>query len=367
MLTCYDIRMKTFLILLVCLVVIEVVYLKITKISFDNYKGKVSGLYCKLASLDNLPKDPVIFVPGIKGSTLEKGGKRAWLNFTDVISGGSDLKYSEDDGVKATGVFAGFKIAPFVAYEPYYKMTANVACAPNGYLFYYDWRDYPDTNSKKFGELVERVIKETGKKPSVVAHSMGGLVAHGYIKEHPENIEKIVYVSVPFQPGVSYFDDVNEGKPTGLNKSLMSKEVIFSQPASYLLMPHKGSGKYYGKELMEAKTWSDNKFSVFKDGTADIDQFQKMLDRVDTYHKLLDTPKTLDNKFLFIVGECYTTVLTIDKDGKRTYVPGDGRVSENASYPFDNLTDKKIEVFCRTHDEQMNDKDVIRKIFDFLN
>jgi hypothetical protein len=333
--------MKTFLILMACLILIEAVYLKITKVSFDNYKGKVSGLYCTLSSLDNLPKDPIIFVPGIKGSTLEKGGERAWLNFSDVVFGGLDLKYSEDDGIKATGVFTGFKIAPFIAYEPYFKMTANIACAQNGYLFYYDWRDYPDTNSKKFGELVERVIKETGKKPSVIAHSMGGLV--------------------------SYFDDVNEGKSTGLNKSLMSKEVIFSQPASYLLMPHKGSGKYYGKELMEAKTWSDNRFSVFRDGTADLDRFQKVLDRVAEYHNLLDTPKTLNNKFLFVVGECHSTVLTIDKDGKRAYFPGDGRVSENASYPFDILTDKKIEVFCRTHDEQMNDKDVIAKIFDFIN
>lgn len=359
--------MKIVFSVLVVLFLADLIYLQLTKISFSNYRGKVSYIYYKLAGLDNLPKDPVIFVPGIKGSALEKEGERVWLNFRDVISGGHSLKYSEDDGIEASGVFTGFKFAPLIAYEPYYRMTANIASAPNGYLFYYDWRDYPDVNSKKFGELVERVIKETGKKPSVVAHSMGGLIAHGYIKEHPENVSKVVYVSVPFQPGVSYFDDVNDGKPTGLNKTLMSKEVIFSHPASYLLMPHKGTNRYYGKELMGANTWRDNKFSVFKDGEADVEKFQKVLDRVAEYHTLLDTPTTIDNDFLFVVGKCYTTVLTIEKDGSRTYVPGDGRVSENASYPFDNLPNKKIEVFCKTHDEQMNDKQIIKKIFDFLN
>ncbi len=360
--------MKIFLILFICLVIVEVIYFQFTKISFDNNKGKVSSLYCKLAGLDNLPKDPVIFVPGIKGSILEKGGEKAWLKARDVIFSRLSLKYEEGDDIKATGVFTGFTFFPYLAeYQPYYGITANLACSANAYLFYYDWRDYPDTNSKKFGELVERVIRETGKKPSIVAHSMGGLIAHGYIKEHPEKIDKVVYVSVPFQPGVSYFDDVNEGAPVGLNSKLLSKEVIFSHPASYLLIPHKGSGRFYGKELMEANTWRDNKFSIFgEDKNVDLNKFQTMLDRVVKYHTLLDTPKNLDNKFLFIVGECHSTVLTIDKDGKRSYVPGDGRVSENSAYPFDNLTNKKKEVFCQTHDKQMSDKDIIRSIFDFL-
>ena len=360
--------MKIFLIVLIFLILIQVLYSQIAKISFYQNRAKVSSLYCKLASLDNLPRDPVIFVPGIKGSILERQGERLWLRVSEAIFTNSSLKYLEDDGIKATGIFTGLTIIPFLfEYQPYYKITADLACAGNAYFFYYDWRDYPDTNSKNFGDLVERVIKETGKRPSIVAHSMGGLIAHGYIKEHPENVNKVVYVSVPFQPGVSYFDDVNEGASVGLNKHLLSKDVLFSHPASYLLMPHKGSLRYFGKELLEAKTWSQNKFSVFKEETVDLGQFQKVLDRIADYHRLLDTPKTLNNDFLIVVGECHQTVFSIDKDGTRAYLPGDGRVSEISSYPKDILTNQNVLVSCQKHDGQMNDREIVKKIFDFLN
>lgn len=358
--------MKIFLTILIFSFIGDLAYIYLKKIRFNNYKARINNLYCHLAVLNNLPEDPVIFVPGIKGSVLQNRGETVWLGLFNAVFG-SSLKYTENDGVEAVGVFTGVILAPFLEYQPYYSITANLACSPNAYFFYYDWRDYPDVNSKKFGELVERVIKETGKRPSIVAHSMGGLVAHSYIKENPENINRVVYISVPFQPGVGYFDDVNDGARVGLNSKLLSKDVTFSHPASYLLMPHKGSGRYYGKELMEAKTWSDNKFSVFKDGNTDLDKFQKVLDRVADYHKLLDTPKVLKNRFLIIVGECYKTVLTPDRDGIRSYFPGDGRVSEVSSYPLDTLTDVKKEVFCTRHDSQMNDKKIVAKIFEFLN
>ncbi|MBI3632729.1 MAG: hypothetical protein HY226_00395 [Candidatus Vogelbacteria bacterium] len=134
-------------------------------------------------------------------------------------------------------------------------------------------------------------------------------------------------------------------------------------------MPHKGSNKYAGKELMNAEIWKENKFSVFKNknfAAYNLQDFQYKLDRVAEYHKLLDTPKELDNPFLFVVGKCYSTVLTIDKDGVRHYTPGDGRVSEVSSYPLDILPNKKIEVACQKHDNQLNDPAIINKIFEFL-
>ena len=360
--------MKIFLLLIICSILFLLVYNIVTKIRFENYRGKIGSMYCRFAATKNLPVDPIIFIPGIKGSTLEKDGQTIWLKLSQAIFSESSLEYTGVSDTKATGIFTGLTVIPFLLeYKPYYKISEDLSCTPNSYFFYYDWRDYPDTNSRLFGELVERVMKETGKKPSIIAHSMGGLIAHGYIKEHPENIDRVVYVSVPFQPGVGYFDDVNEGISTGLNKKLLSKEVLFSHPASYLLMPHKGSGKYAGKELMEAKIWSDNKFSIFKDSTTDLDNFQQTLDKVASYHARLDNPKTLSNKFLFVVGKCHPTVLTINTDGKRSYVPGDGRVSEVSAYPVDNLTNKKVETFCQTHDQQMNDMGIIKSIFKFLN
>lgn len=114
--------------------------------------------------------------------------------------------------VEASGIFTGLTIIPLLwEYRPYQRIAAQLACAQNGYVFSYDWRAYPDDHARAFGALVERVMNETGKQPLVIAHSMDGLIVHGYLKAHPSTINKVVYVSVPFNPGMSYFDDVNAG------------------------------------------------------------------------------------------------------------------------------------------------------------
>ncbi len=361
--------MKTALIILICLIIARAVYIWLTQISFFNYKASIGKLYRRIVEDKNIPKGPVIFVPGIKGSVLKNAGRVAWLRLSEIVFGGPSLRSFEKDGVEAVGVFTGLVIFPFLAeYRPYFKITAKLACSSDAYFFYYDWRDYPDINSKKFGELVERVMKETGQKPSIIAHSMGGLIAQGYIKEHPENVNKVVYISVPFQPGVSYFDDVNDGVAVGLNRDLLSKDVLFSHPASYLLMPHRGSNTFYGHELMDATTWSDNKFSIFKEGvTVGINQFQRILDRVAEYHKLLDSPKTLKNDFLFVVADCYPTLYSIDDRGQRNYKLGDGRVSKISSYPLDNLINQETAVFCQKHDKQMSNQEILDRIFNFVD
>ena len=352
------------LIVVVCLVLSHIS----TKVHFNDSRATVSSAYCSLVGAKNLPTDPVIFVPGIKGSVLTKDGKTIWLGVKQALWNTEPFTYEEHDGVKSSGVFTALTIIPLLfEYRPYQRIAAQLACAQNGHVFYYDWRAYPDDNAQAFGKLVERVIAETGKKPSVIAHSMGGLIVHGYLKEHPSKINKVVYVSVPFNPGMSYFDDVNEGAPVGLNKGMLSPEALITHPASFLLMPHDGSDRYAGAELMNASTWKKQKFSVFRDGTGDTAALQQIMDRVKEYHAKLDAPKTLNNSIRIIVSECYLTVFAIDADGKRSYEPGDGRVSKISAYPFDHVPNMTTSVLCKKHDAQMDDSEVVKDIFEFLH
>ncbi|MBI3632728.1 MAG: hypothetical protein HY226_00390 [Candidatus Vogelbacteria bacterium] len=167
--------MKIMLYTLIALAILDIFYYRFTRVSFDNYRGKANNLYCKLVASKDLPTSPVIFVPGIKGSVLEQNGETVWLTVQEALFGNKQLDYQINDSVKVTGILTRIGVVPYLLeYSSYQNIAAQLACSPQSYFFYYDWRDYPDTNSQEFGKLVERVIKETGKKPSVVAHSMGG-------------------------------------------------------------------------------------------------------------------------------------------------------------------------------------------------
>ena len=358
------------IIVMVIIVMMLAAYQSITTVRYDHYRGRISSAYCHIAGTANIPKEPVIFVPGIKGSTLEENGKKVWLKLTQVLHNTTGLFYSRNgQAIHATGIFDRITLIPFfLEYRPYYRIAAQLACAPHGYLFWYDWRAHGQTNADAFAKLVDRVISETGEKPSVIAHSMGGLVAHSVVKEHPEKFNKIVYVTVPFNPGVGYMDDLTDGAPTGLNRTLMSKEAAFSQPSSFLLLPHKGTGRYRGKELMDANIWKQERLSVFADDApVDMVAFQKTLDATIAYHAKLDALKTLPNKFLFIVGNKYPVIFGKKEDGTPSMVPGDGRVAEVAAFPTDTIPNKKIVVTAVKHGGQLNDKTAVNEIFNFLS
>ena len=353
---------------IIVLVVALIGYHQATRIRYDDYRAHISSLYCSLAGAKNIPKRPVIFVPGIKGSMLERNGKTIWLTLSELLGGITTLRYATDDNIHSNGIFDRLTLIPFfLEYRPYYQITAQLACAPKGYVFWYDWRGKPQQNADDFLHLVDRVITETGEKPSVIAHSMGGLIAHSVVKKHPEKFSSLVYVTVSFNPGIGYLDDLNDGVPTGLNKSLMSKEVIFSQPSSFLLLPHKGSGRYKGKELMDAAVWKEERLSVFADRTTiDMDAFQNVLDTTVAYHALLDAQRDLPNPTLLIVGKEHPTVYAVEPDGTRTMEPGDGRVSYKSAFPIDRLLKQTVIETAVSHAAQLNDTEIIETIFDFV-
>lgn len=361
--------MKRFMIIIgiVALSIVFTVYHQLTRIRYDEYRAHISSIYCSLAGEKNIPQRPVIFVPGIKGSMLEHSGSTVWLTLRQLLGGSSTLRYAPDDDIQANGIFDRLIVAPFfLEYRSYYEITAQMACAPKGYVFWYDWRGKPQQNADDFERLVNRVIAETGQKPSVIAHSMGGLIVHSVVKKHPEKFDRVVYVTVPFNPGVGYLDDLNEGAPTLLNKTLMSKEVIFSQPSSFLLLPHKGSGRYKRKELFDPQTWKEEKLSTFADGAVDIEAFKTVLEETSAYHALLDAPGDLSNPTLLIVGATHPTVYAVQADGTRTVEPGDGRVSYKSAFPVDRLLNQTVIETTVRHTAQLNDSGIIKSIFDFV-
>ncbi len=355
--------MKWLVLILIILAILWIAHM-VTSIRYHNNRISISSIYCALSGPKTTFTQPVIIVPGILGSMLEQNGHTRWLTLRHLLPS-TPLKYTGEsfDAPKLLEV----TVIPFLLeYKAYSGISSAAACLPNAYVFPYDWRAFPDDNAKKFETLVDRVIAETGMKPSVVAHSMGGLIAHTVVKEHPEKFNKVVYVTAPFDPGITYLDDLNNGVPLGLNKTIRSKEVIFSNPSSYLLLPHKGTKRFRDKDMTIAESWLEEHWSVFADQSVDLKEFQTVLDRVTAYHERLDRPTTIANPALFVVGNCHDTVFTEAPDHSRTYVKGDGRVSEQSAFPKDTFTTKQILHTCVKHTKQLDDKGIVKTILEFL-
>ena len=344
-------------------------YVAMTRVVFRDQRASVSPLYCRLFGKDRALSKPVIFIPGIKGSLLTQDGTQKWLTLSQLLFNTEPLLSRKTDAtLEGTGILTRLSLIPgILEYAPYQRINAALACNPKSYFFSYDWRRAPQENALLLTALVERVRRETGEKPSLVAHSMGGLITHAYLKEHADTIDKIVYVGVPFQSGVGFLRDIDEGSPVGLNKTILSKEAIFSHPSSYALLPHQGQRLYKKSDLLALETWKKFRLSVFRDGVVDEDLFQEHLTQAIAFHRVLDTPTSFTNRFLLVLGNCQPTVKAVEEDGSLTMSPGDSRVLETAAYPVEAETMNKEVIFsCAPHDQQLNDRVIIDQIFRFL-
>lgn len=339
---------------------------QLTKVRFDGVKASVSTLYCRYIGATNTK--PVIFLPGIKGSLLEREGKTTWLNLRLALRDTAPFLYAPDAPMTPAGIMSRINIIPgLLSYSPYHRITATLACNPNAYFFAYDWRRPPMDNVNDLVALVERVNSETGQKPSIVSHSMGGLLTHVLMKNHATKVDKVVYVGVPFRPGIGFMDDLNNGVRTGMNRTILSKEATFSHPSSFVLLPHDGDYFYQGKNLMDIRTWIDGSLSVFADGDVNLDAFRATLANAKAFHAELDRPVSMNNEFLLVNGNCHDVIYSTDALGKQTVFKGDGRVAEPASFPVEKLDlNMRLIHSCAKHDVQLNDKQVVTEIVKFL-
>lgn len=155
--------------------------------------------------------DVVVLLPGISGSTLSKDGKVVWGadlgGIWRVIKSGGDsirslaLTHGDDpaeddiDGVEATSLIPDLHLIPGLWKIDGYSKVGNCLVerlklkrGQNFFEFPYDWRRDNRVASRKLGLFARQKLKAwretsgaTGAKLVFVAHSMGGLVARGFM------------------------------------------------------------------------------------------------------------------------------------------------------------------------------------------
>ena len=169
-------------------------------------------------------KTPVLIVPGILGTDINKGSEKLWLdlehNFTDVGDQFMDpLQLNADLTPSDTSLSLGDVIrvatmtpATLVNYDytdgliKEFKNQGYVEGA-DLFTFPYDWRygvsgvfSNGQTNVDLLRQKIADIMAQTGSsKVDIVAHSTGGLLVKKGVADHPSDhhIGKAVFVGVP--------------------------------------------------------------------------------------------------------------------------------------------------------------------------
>jgi len=379
-------------------------------------------------------------IPGILGSELvhRKTGEVAWPRLLGVSRNQLPLPMTPDLAANRDDLFSGkiiesvkfAKILPEVyVYRGLLEALRKYAGYKDGnwdnpgvdgdkdtvYTFPYDWRR---DNVETARELITRIalLKQKLNRPdlrfNIIAHSMGGLVAR-YAAMYGDadlpkdgvapapnwagaaHIQRIILLGTPNEGSMDAFASILRGYSLteGIHRlrlfSTLSKELAFSSPSVFELLPHSHSVRFVDEnlqplsiDLFDPETWRTYGWSetarhdfnkrpldnASADGSAathtekSLQYLTAVLHRAAKFHEALDA-HTSESPLTFFsfAGDCEQTLdaplivrdvrsnrwltLTEPRDFRRTtggkvsgrtaiaamYVPGDGRVTRNSA------------------------------------
>ncbi|EDK44964.1 conserved hypothetical protein [Lodderomyces elongisporus NRRL YB-4239] len=131
------------------------------------------------------------------------------------------------------------------------KLINRLDANPNVNIkeFGYDWRLGGDYVSKKLEEFLQKIHDETGKPTLVIAHSMGGLMAHGTLQRNPKLFRSIVYVGSPSEC-LNILGPIRFGDSVILSDKILTYESNFMMRSSFIFLPMSGEA-FYNKDTKE--------------------------------------------------------------------------------------------------------------------
>lgn len=276
----------------------------------------------------NLPKDPVIIVPGIMGSYLNRGetsNHEVWPNLDRMFFSPSDDYLNEliltstgwpssVDNLLSTDVIRSIAEKNF--FQGLIEELEN-----NGYeegkdlfVFPYDWRlnidwlagDSPLPNHLGLKEKIEEVKNLThSDKVDIITHSMGGLVFKKYIYKYGDgSINKFIDIATPHLGAPKAFKALMYGDSMNIvigNKiSLLNKDriqfVTQNMPSIYALLP---SQKYFDNTDNDYKNYVADVYDVDNNnvkGNLDYNQTLEFMKNTGRNAGLIDLSSSLHNE-----------------------------------------------------------------------
>ena len=306
-----------------------------------------------------MKKPVIIFIPGFKGSFLRQHSSRrlVWPSPWQIYFGNKSLQlpiqpnqkgllelYSSEVLHKITLVPGIFEIK---FYDFWLKtLRRNFGKTHEIIGFDYDWRLDNFEAVQKLGQLIKQLNQHHDRPITLIAHSMGGLIASYYLRYGSQDfelaqenwsgaaqIDHMIFAGVPFRGTASMFRSIQIGMRTEQNRRLLCQPAVASFPSSYQLMPIAGTsflsklnGSALEQDIFDGQNWSDNHWGLMEAGDKQAKQLftNTQLERASQFMKQIhkpakqEAPKNLE--VLNVIGRGFDTPERIyvdrDKNGR---------------------------------------------------
>ncbi|KAK9463423.1 uncharacterized protein V1516DRAFT_667722 [Lipomyces oligophaga] len=217
----------------------------------------------------------VLIMGGYRGSILRDAhtGRRVWIPIKvglNIRKINLEIGLSDEDeaNVEQNIVPSGMltHIGPVdVARKLIRRMEACDGCSVHE--FGYDWRIslwiVVDQLLDKLRGLKEKHGKEW-PGAIVIAHSMGGLIAHAAMQKRPDLFRGLVYVGSPWKC-VNILGPIRNGDSVMLSSSVLAAQVNFTMRSSFAFLPLDGrcfvdkrpqhEGREMKMDFFDCRTW----------------------------------------------------------------------------------------------------------------
>lgn len=245
---------------------------------------------------DELEGD-VVILGGYRGSILRNAEtmKRVWI----PIKAGFNIRKinlllgpKEDDELRATETIIPDGMLTHIGpIDVARKLIRRLKMNPNVNVedFGYDWRLSLDITATQLKDKLQELYdKQTIKKGTfLIAHSMGGLLAHKVLQDYTHLIRGIIYVGAPSQcPNI--LGPLRFGDEVILNKSILNAESNFFMRSSFYFLPHDGrcfinkdTYERYDLDFFDPNVWKEYGLSPLvskeRESTSQIDKVKDSL------------------------------------------------------------------------------------------
>jgi pimeloyl-ACP methyl ester carboxylesterase len=190
---------------------------------------------------------PVIFLPGVAGTILTSNKFEVWP--VSIVEKRADLALEPDGITPALGNSIGVGDILRRAGMNFYG-TFIEALEATGYksgtdlfAFPYDWRMSNDAHYERLDRLIDDALKGSKKKKVILtAHSMGGVIARGYIYSRADRaakVEMLITMGTPYWGSPKVYYGVTSGYQFGnfTARQQLMKILMQNFPAAYQLLP----------------------------------------------------------------------------------------------------------------------------------
>ena len=317
----------------------------------------------------------VLFVPGFKGSTLvDADGHTKWISPREALFGSTSLALPimglglpEAPSLKVDKVLRSIVVIPwlfgFDAYKSFFdSLEERLPQDAKIQEFPYDWRIGNAQNSEKLYLKISELRRNGIQRIVLVGHSMGGVLVSYFLRYGSQPLDTaipdwsgarlvdgVALIASPFKGSLSIFCDLQAGKKTAFNRTILSRESLGSFESAYELLPESSSIKTGSgiAKLYQMSFWSDNQLGLLNgDLTSEVRKAREIflgirLSTAERFRQLLRQPRAGSLKinipvFNFVgVGFPVKTETTLiqsrNKCGSILYSDGDDTVTRDSA------------------------------------